>query len=292
MKKINLKKAAAIAMSLIMVLGVASCGAEEEKSDANGEAEEAVDYENSERIKEIKDSGKLVMGTSADYAPFEFHTKIDGEDTIVGFDIAIAQKVADSLGVELEVVDMAFDSLLISLNNGDFDMVMASLTPDEDRKKAVDFTDEYFKGGYVILVRAEDAEKYTTQESLEGQSVAAQKGSTLVPQANSVVGEKNVVQLVKVGDMVTELLNGKVEAVFLDSVIAAGYEAMNEDLVVVDIGLEHSSEGNCVAVKKGDTDLAAYINEVLAGLTQEDIDQMMIDAQKLAGTAEEEPTEE
>ena len=171
-------------------------------------------------------------------------------------------------------------------------MVMASLTPDEERKKAVDFSDAYFKGGYVILVRAEDAEKYTTQESLEGQSVAAQKGSTLVPQANSVVGEENVVQLVKVGDMVTELLNGKVEAVFLDSVIAAGYEAMNEDLVVVDIGLEHTTEGNCVAVKKGDTDLAAYINEVLAGLTQEDIDQMMIDAQKLAGTAEEESTEE
>lgn len=293
MKKINLKKVAAVAMSLVMVLGMAACGSDEKTNEnAGADADAEVDFENSERIQEIKDSGKLVMGTSADYAPFEFHTKIDGEDTIVGFDIAIAQKVADSLGVELEVVDMAFDSLLISLNNDDFDMVMASLTPDEERKKAVDFSDAYFKGGYVILVRAEDAEKYTTQESLEGQSVAAQKGSTLVPQANSVVGEENVVQLVKVGDMVTELLNGKVEAVFLDSVIAAGYEAMNEDLVVVDIGLEHTTEGNCVAVKKGDTDLAAYINKVLAGLTQEDIDQMMIDAQKLAGTAEEESTEE
>ena len=155
MKKINLKKAAAMAMSLIMVLGVASCGAEEEKPDANGEAEEAVDYENSERIKEIKDSGKLVVGTSADYAPFEFHTKIDGEDTIVGFDIAIAQKIADSLGVELEVVDMAFDSLLISLDNGDFDMVLASLGATEERKKAVDFSEPYHQSTHLVVVRAE-----------------------------------------------------------------------------------------------------------------------------------------
>lgn len=287
MKKINLKKAAAIAISLIMVLGVASCGAEEEKSDANGEAEEAVDYENSERIKEIKDSGKLVVGTSADYAPFEFHTKIDGEDTIVGFDIAIAQKIADSLGVELEVVDMAFDSLLISLDNGDFDMVLASLGATEERKKAVDFSEPYHQSTHLVVVRAEDADKYTTAESLKGQPVAAQKGATLVPEAEKVAGAENVVQLVKVNDMVTELLNGKVEAIVLDSVIANGYEAVNDELVAVDIGLEPTSDGECIACKKGDTDLVGYVNEIIAGISEEEIDQMLLDAQILAGIIEE-----
>lgn len=287
MKKINLKKAAAIAMLLIMVLGVASCGAEEEKSDANGEAEEAVDYENSERIKEIKDSGKLVVGTSADYAPFEFHTKIDGEDTIVGFDIAIAQKIADSLGVELEVVDMAFDSLLISLDNGDFDMVLASLGATEERKKAVDFSEPYHQSTHLVVVRAEDADKYTTAESLKGQPVAAQKGATLVPEAEKVAGAENVVQLVKVNDMVTELLNGKVEAIVLDSVIANGYEAVNDELVAVDIGLEPTSDGECIACKKGDTDLVGYVNEIIAGISEEEIDQMLLDAQILAGIIEE-----
>ena len=288
MKKINLKKAAAIAMSLIMVLGVASCGAEEEKPDANGEAEEAVDYENSERIKEIKDSGKLVVGTSADYAPFEFHTKIDGEDTIVGFDITIAQKIADSLGVELEVVDMAFDSLLISLDNGDFDMVLASLGATEERKKAVDFSEPYHQSTHLVVVRAEDADKYTTAESLKGQPVAAQKGATLVPEAEKVAGAENVVQLVKVNDMVTELLNGKVEAIVLDSVIANGYEAVNDELVAVDIGLEPTSDGECIACKKGDTDLVGYVNEIIAGISEEEIDQMLLDAQILAGIIEEE----
>ncbi len=293
MKKVTLKKVAAIAMSMLMVLGMAACSSDETTDESAGkDAEAEVDFENSERIQEIKDSGKLVMGTSADYPPFEFHTKIDGEDTIVGFDIAIAQKVADSLGVELEVVDMAFDSLLISLNNGDFDMVMASLTPDPERSKAVDFSDKYYQGSQVVLVRAEDADKYTTKESLEGHKVTAQKGAIQVPLAIDVAGEENVVQLVKVGDMVTELLNDKVDAVFLDSVIAAGYQAMNEDLVMVDIGIEYESDGNCVAVKKGDTDLVAFINDVLSKMSEDEINQLLLDAQKVAGIAEEESAEE
>ena len=278
-----------MAMSLVMVLGMAACGSDEKTDEnAGADADAEVDFENSERIQEIKDSGKLVVGTSADYAPFEFHTKIDGEDTIVGFDIAIAQKIADSLGVELEVVDMAFDSLLISLDNGDFDMVLASLGATEERKKAVDFSEPYHQSTHLVVVRAEDADKYTTAESLKGQPVAAQKGATLVPEAEKVAGAENVVQLVKVNDMVTELLNGKVEAIVLDSVIANGYEAVNDELVAVDIGLEPTSDGECIACKKGDTDLVGYVNEIIAGISEEEIDQMLLDAQILAGIIEEE----
>ena len=182
---------------------------------------------------------------------------------------------------------MAFDSLLISLDNGDFDMVLASLGATEERKKAVDFSEPYHQSTHLVVVRAEDADKYTTAESLKGQPVAAQKGATLVPEAEKVAGAENVVQLVKVNDMVTELLNGKVEAIVLDSVIANGYEAVNDELVAVDIGLEPTSDGECIACKKGDTDLVGYVNEIIAGISEEEIDQMLLDAQILAGIIEE-----
>ncbi len=283
-----MKKLIALLLALVMVFAMTACGSSDEGTSEMSEAAAAGDWDNCERIQEIKEAGKLVMGTSADYPPFEFHTEIDGEDTIVGFDIAIAQKIADELGVELEVVDMAFDSLLISLDKGDFDIVLASLSADPERAKAVDFTDAYYDGSQVVLLRAEDAEKYTTTESLSGHSVAAQKGAIQVPLAIDAAGEENVVQLVKVGDMVTELLNNKVDAVFLDSVIAAGYAATNEDLVMADIGIVYESEGNVVACQKGDADLVAFINYVLSGMSDDEIDQMLMDAQALAGISEEE----
>lgn len=297
-----MKKMLALVLSFAMALSMVACGGQDSSSAAtssdttgsssaaapsSSEATGTTDWSTSERINEIKEAGKLVLGTSADYPPFEFHTEIDGVDTITGFDVMLAQKIADSLGVELEVIDMSFDNLLMSLDRGDFDMVMAALAPTEERAKAVDFSDSYFHGSQVIVVRAEDADKYTTKESLAGCAVAAQKGAIQVPLANEVAGEANVVQLVKVGDMITELKSGKVEAVFLDSVIAGGYEAVHDDLVVVDIGLEFESEGNCVACKKGDSDLVAYINEVLASMSEDEINDVLKEAQALAGITEE-----
>lgn len=114
-----------------MMLGILT-GCSSSKTDAasavavpdwvNGLSDEAV-----AAAKTIIANGKLVLGTSADYAPFEFHTEINGTDTIVGFDVSIAQFMSEQLGVELEVVDMSFDNLLISLNKGDFDIVLAAM---------------------------------------------------------------------------------------------------------------------------------------------------------------------
>lgn len=238
------------------------------------------------RLAEIKAAGKIILGTSADYPPFEFHTEINGVDTIVGFDVSLAQKVADGLGVELEIVDMSFDNLLISLNKGDFDFVMASLSNTPERAKAVDFSTPYFHGAQVVVVRAADAEKYATKESLAGCQVAAQKGSIQEGVAGGIAGPENVVLLSKVGDEIAELKAGKVEAVFLDNMMAAGFAAAHDDLVMLDIGIEYESDGNVAAVKKGDTDLADYISSIFDGLTPDDINALMGEAQALAGIEE------
>lgn len=235
--------------------------------------------------KAIIASGKLVLGTSADYAPFEFHTEINGTDTIVGFDISIAQYMAEQLGVELEIVDMSFDNLLISLNKGDFDIVLAAMSSNEERAKAVDFSNEYYLSNNVILVQKQNADKYTTKESLQGVSMAAQKGTVCETRAKELAGESSVVSLVKVQDMVSELLSGKVKAVLLDKPVASGYVIMQDSLEMVDIGLV-AEEGMSVAMKKDSAGLTELVNCMLSQLTEEQLDSWMGEAQVTAGVEE------
>ena len=235
--------------------------------------------------KAIIATGKLVLGTSADYAPFEFHTEINGTDTIVGFDISIAQYMAEQLGVELEIVDMSFDNLLISLNKGDFDIVLAAMSSNEERAKAVDFSNEYYLSNNVILVQKQNADKYTTKESLQGVSMAAQKGTVCETRAKELAGESSVVSLVKVQDMVSELLSGKVKAVLLDKPVASGYVIMQDSLEMVDIGLV-AEEGMSVAMKKDSAGLTELVNCMLSQLTEEQLDSWMGEAQVTAGVEE------
>lgn len=235
--------------------------------------------------KAIIANGKLVLGTSADYAPFEFHTEINGTDTIVGFDISIAQYMAEQLGVELEIVDMSFDNLLISLNKGDFDIVLAAMSSNEERAKAVDFCNEYYLSNNVILVQKQNADKYTTKESLQGVSMAAQKGTVCETRAKELAGESSVVSLVKVQDMVSELLSGKVKAVLLDKPVASGYVIMQDSLEMVDIGLV-AEEGMSVAMKKDSAGLTELVNCMLSQLTEEQLDSWMGEAQVTAGVEE------
>ncbi len=238
-----------------------------------------------EAAKAIIANGKLVLGTSADYAPFEFHTEINGTDTIVGFDISIAQYMAEQLGVELEIVDMSFDNLLISLNKGDFDIVLAAMSSNEERAKAVDFSNEYYLSNNVILVQKQNADKYTTKESLQGVSMAAQKGTVCETRAKELAGESSVVSLVKVQDMVSELLSGKVKAVLLDKPVASGYVIMQDSLEMVDIGLV-AEEGMSVAMKKDSAGLTELVNCMLSQLTEEQLDSWMGEAQVTAGVEE------
>lgn len=109
-----MKRLAALVLAALMILGMTACGQKKDESKS--------------KLDQIKEAGVLVVGTSADYSPFEFHTQVDGQDTIVGIDISICQYIADQLGVQLKVVDMNFDNLVMGLKNGDFDIVNACMS--------------------------------------------------------------------------------------------------------------------------------------------------------------------
>lgn len=287
MKKIK-NVIAVLIICAMMMCALTGCGSSNSASTADVAVPDwatGLSDEGIAAVKEVISQGKIVLGTSADYAPFEFHTEIDGNDTIVGFDISIAQFIADQFGVELEIVDMSFDNLLISLNKGDFDIVLAAMSSNEERAKAVDFSSEYYFSNNVLLVLNEDADKYTTQESLQGITIAAQKGTVCETRAKELSGEDTVISLVKVQDMVAELLAGKVDAILCDKPVATGYAAMQESLSMVDVGLV-SEEGMSVAMQKGSAGLMEAINLILSQLTEEQLDAWMGEAQLTAGIEE------
>ncbi|MGB7366206.1 transporter substrate-binding domain-containing protein, partial [Carnobacterium jeotgali] len=128
-------------------------------------------------LEDIQEKGTLVIGTSADFPPYEFHSTVNGKDTIVGMDISIAQKIAEDLGVELKIEDIGFDSLLPALESEKVDMVISGMSPTEERKQSVDFSEVYYTGGQNIVVREADKEIYKSTADLKGLKVGVQTGS-------------------------------------------------------------------------------------------------------------------
>ena len=288
-----MKKLLSLLLALVMLLSFAAC-ANDDTPPADGDDQQQEEQNGSEagtmnKLADIKAAGELVVGTSADYPPYEFHTEIDGKDTIVGFDISIAQAFADELGVELKLVDMAFESLLISLQNGDFDLVMAGLTPDEERAKTVDFTDVFFHNKQIVIIRAEDADKYVTTEDMAGTTLGVQAGTIQETIAADLTDENKVVKLKKFPELIMELKTGKVDGVCTNTMVASAYVSAHPDLLCQDIGIVWDNTGFSGAIQKGDNgEFMAFLNETIAKL-QEDgsIDRFVAEAQQLANASSE-----
>ena len=124
--------------------------------------------------------GKLVLGTSADYPPFEFHMLDEnGEDVIVGIDVSVAAKIAEDMGLELEIVDISFDNLLTAMDKGQCDIVIAAMELDAERDLVADFSEPYYTDlPPMILAKAANAAQFTSLESFAGLTVGAQTGTT------------------------------------------------------------------------------------------------------------------
>lgn len=255
--KNNVKKVVSIMLILTMLLAFAGCGAKPTDVVATPEEQKAAT-----KIEQIKAKGKLVLGTSADYPPYEFHKAINGKDEIVGFDIEIAKAIAKDLGVELEIKDMKFDGLLAALVVDDIDIIGAGMVPKEERKKSVDFSIQYYQADQNVLVRAEDVGKISSIEALKGLKVGAQKSTVQEDLAKEKTEAAEVKSLSKITDLVLELQNGKIDAVVLVGPVANAYAKQNPKLAVSGISLG-SEEGVAVAVNKGTADLLEAINKSL-----------------------------
>ena len=139
MNKKNVLKMMALGMAAVAVFGLAGCGG----SSAGSKSASSQTQKESPLMQKIKSSGKLVVGTASGYPPYEFVDTSAGEKKVIGIDMELAQKVADKLGVKLEVQDMNFQALLSSLTGGKVDVAIAGINPTDERKKSMDFSADY-----------------------------------------------------------------------------------------------------------------------------------------------------
>ncbi|WP_106767730.1 ABC transporter substrate-binding protein/permease [Paenibacillus faecalis] len=229
----------------------------------------------------------IVLGTSADYMPYEFHKTIDGEDTIVGFDIEIAKEIAKDMGAELVIKDTSFDALLPELTSGRIDFVISGMNPTEERRKSIDFSIPYYEAEQSVIARKEDESKYNTVESLEGARIAVQKSSIQERIAKGIPNAE-VVSLDKTPDLLLQLETGRVDIVLAEYPIAKAY--MNEETMVITDAKPTSENGEyAVGVRKGNEELLSSINATLERLLKEgEIEKFIDEAGDLAAGREKE----
>jgi len=202
----------------------------------------------------------LEMGTSAEFAPFESRNPA-GE--IVGFDIDLANYIADELGYELEITDMKFDGLIGALQSDRVDIVIAGMSATDSRRENVDFSTEYNHSGE-MFVTSEDSD-VTSLEDLEGLTVGVQLGTIQEEGAKKILEEEDVDFELKAlddsGALIQEILSGRIEVAYMDKEVALGYLAQ-QDLEAFDDPTT-SSPGMAVAFPKG-SELVDEVNEALA----------------------------
>lgn len=278
MKKGLIKKVVASALLGIMTMGLVGCGSSNNTSAAGNK---------NDLLETIQDKGKVVVGMSADYAPYEFHyIDENGKDVIGGFDVDIANEIASKLGVELVIQEMDFDALVTALPAGKVDLVISGMNPTEERAKVVDFSEVYYNSQHGILVRAEDVDKYKTFADLEEAKVGAQLGSTQEQIAKNEIPNADLQLLANVNNLILELKSGKVDAIIMEKPVAQMAVKSNPELAVGEPTYEEESGGNAVGVAKGNEELLAKVNEVIKELNETGkMDEYIVKANELAATA-------
>ncbi len=280
MKKGFLKSFLTLGIIGIILSGLIGCNSTSENSEEITSVSTSGELNSLEKIKE---SGKLVIGMSADYAPYEFHKVIDGKDEIVGFDVDIANEIAKSLGVELEITEMDFGMLIAALQTGKIDMIVSGMSPNDERRENVDFSDIYYDATQSILILDEDKETYTSLKSLANKKIGAQMGAIQVKIAEDQIENANMTELAKVSQLVTELKANKVDAIIVEKPVAETILKSNNDLFLTDIALKYKDGGAAIAVKKGSDDLLSEVNKTIEELkTNGKIDEFVVNANKLS----------
>ena len=260
-----MKKLFALLLTLAMVLSLAACGSKKEEAPAETPAETPAEEPAEATITTVT-KGKLTVATSPDFAPYEFYAIDDsGNAQLAGFDMALAQYIADYLGLELEVIPMDFDGVLAEVTAGNVDLGMAGLSPDPERMEAMDFSDIYYMGGQSLVIHKDNKDKWSSLEELNDPSlsIGAQLASIQYDLAVENTPDADIVQLAKVTDVVSELLSGKLDAGYVETVVAESYAKNYPDLYIA-FDVPYEVEGSAVGVVKGNEALLNGVNDAIA----------------------------
>lgn len=235
--EVIMKKITVVLLSLVLVMCLAGCG-----KSASGTAQ----------------SGVLVMATNAEFPPYEYH---EGS-AIVGIDAEIAAAIAEKMGCELQIEDIAFDAIIPEVTSGKADMGMAGMTVTEERMENVDFSATYAVARQVVIVA--EGSGITSLADLDGKTIGVQQGTTGDIYATDEFGDDHIERYAKGMEAVQALSQGKIDAVIIDNEPAKVFITENEGLIILDEA--YADEEYAIAVKKGNTVLLEQINKALEEL--------------------------
>ena len=253
MKKVTKIAALVLAMAMMMSM-LTACG-----SDAGTTTDATGTTNNNTTDAGAAQGGTLTFGTNAEFPPFEFVTSNGVIDQYDGIDMAIAKQIADENGMTAAVENMEFDSLLIALQNGQIDAVIAGMTVTEERLEAVDFSTPYYTATQVMIVK-EDSD-IASAADMADKKICVVQGYT----GQICVEEMGYpFEAFKKGtEAVMELVNGKCDVVVIDSATAQKYVSDNEGLKIVEDASAFESEEYAIAVQKGNKELLDMINKAI-----------------------------
>lgn len=212
-----------------------------------------------------KKSNTLIVGTEAGFAPYEY---LDEGDKVVGVDMDIAQAIADSMGKKLEIKNMDFDGALLAVQKGKVDFVAAGVSINEKRLKVMDFSDPYVDSTEAVVVNT-SANTVTTADAdgLKDKIVGVQQGNIADFYVEDNIEAKEIKRYTKFAQAAEDLKNNKIDCIVMDQVPAEELIADNPELSILDGAL--FQDQYAIAVKKGNSELLAKINEVIAQLKEE-----------------------
>lgn len=275
-----MKKLGKVLMALAMVATLAGCG-------GNNTASE--------------EKEKFVVGMECGYAPFNWQTSKESDTTVSlgnagyadGYDVQIAKKIADELGLKLVIKKISWDGLQVALENGEIDAIIAGMTANEDREEGIDFTTPYYDSeGMIMIVRKDSEEaKFTDVQQFSGKNVVGQKGTNYDDVIDQIKGVKHVTPKATYPEMVVALQQGDVDGITAEMAVAEGVLAANKDLTVVKFadgkGFDCDTTVS-IGLKEGTRD-TEFFKKVQAALDKISVDERK---QLMSSAVQNQPTEE
>ncbi|MDY4813936.1 MAG: transporter substrate-binding domain-containing protein [Ruminococcus sp.] len=251
-----MKKVLALAITVVLMAACfVGCGSSSDSKDGG-------------KIETVTE-GKLTMATNAEFPPYEYY---EGEK-VVGIDAEVAEKIAEKLGLELEIKDVSFDSIIPGVQSGKYDMGMAGMTVTDERKRSVNFSDSYATGIQSVIVK-EDS-KIASIDDLKGKKIGVQTATTGDIYASDDYGEDNVKRYENGAAAVAALTANKVDCVIIDNEPAKSYVEANKGLKILDT--EYAVEDYAICFSKDSEELQKKVNDALNELKKDGSIQKIVD---------------
>ena len=287
MKKNGLKRSALAMAAAVLVFSLAACGGSSEETTAAAETEAAAeadteaaeteaseDEEGGSRLDAILDAGVITMATSPDFAPYEFEDISSGTTEYAGADVELGKYIAEQLGVELQIEAMDFNACQGAVSMGAVDMSISGFAYTEERAENCGISDGYIVSDVVeqgIIVLKDTAAELNSKEAFSGKVVAVQNASLQQQLRAEQLPDSTEEVVTNLNDAIMMLATGKVDGVASDLTVAQQYCDNYPELEISEFKFDYDTEGQRVLVPKGEDELLAAINEIIAEVNESGI---------------------